>query len=546
MIQDVNAFIRGAQSENNTRIVLSALVDEGTVLNFRQTAPNSIDDQTGIDFYFAILINGKRVEIPLQVKSSDSGIKKHNAFDGGSIPAVNGQASDLRSQISRIIDDYKASLSNGEETMRQFKVAINGVVPIFEAEPRDGINYVDLADIHGEFGYQVNYSTWASKYTRKLNFYQGKDYHQVRGFEVGSIRRWAFMTSVKNALAILDSLEKSKSGVFQFLQKYKGVLSAEVDLKRHPHIEEEQTQMAVLAPVKEIDVQVDIVEGKPLTSSKNVAEVFGKEHKNVLRDIQNLDCSEEFARLNFELSSYIDSTGRSLPMYLMTQDGWAYLVMGFTGPKAGQFKESYIKKFNDLKQKAVQPLALSGDIAEMLLLAGTQLKEKQAKIQFLEEEKKVLAEEATKQLVENVALAQEVAAAEQMLRVGKAKAITDAVNEISRPWAYISRNQMFNALSEKGFIRRKRDTEGRLRWFPYAQYSTELRPYFIVTPDFVDRKGKVHDGQMHITPIGLLKTYPAVCDALKINMDSAVLEQLRHKAEEYQRVLKAEETPEAV
>ncbi len=38
------------------------------------------------------------------------------------------------------------------------------------------------------------------------------------------------------------------------------------------------------------------------TTNRKVAEVFGKEHKNVLRDIENIGCSENFRTLNFEVS----------------------------------------------------------------------------------------------------------------------------------------------------------------------------------------------------------------------------------------------------
>jgi Rha family phage regulatory protein len=36
-----------------------------------------------------------------------------------------------------------------------------------------------------------------------------------------------------------------------------------------------------------------------VTTSQIVAEMFDKDHKNVLRDIEALDCSPEFTRLNF-------------------------------------------------------------------------------------------------------------------------------------------------------------------------------------------------------------------------------------------------------
>ena len=43
---------------------------------------------------------------------------------------------------------------------------------------------------------------------------------------------------------------------------------------------------------------------QPMTDSLKVAEYFGKQHNNVLRDVKMLDCSAEFRRLNFEHSNY--------------------------------------------------------------------------------------------------------------------------------------------------------------------------------------------------------------------------------------------------
>lgn len=57
---------------------------------------------------------------------------------------------------------------------------------------------------------------------------------------------------------------------------------------------------------------LDIVserKGVPVTTSRKIAKVFGKEHYNVLRDIENLDCSESFNAINFELVNYKDKKG---------------------------------------------------------------------------------------------------------------------------------------------------------------------------------------------------------------------------------------------
>jgi Rha family phage regulatory protein len=84
--------------------------------------------------------------------------------------------------------------------------------------------------------------------------------------------------------------------------------------------------------------------------SRYVAQFFGKRHDNVIRDIQNLDCSEEFRLLNFEESGYKNEQGKRQPCYTMTRDGFVFLVMGYRGKKAAQFKELYIKRFNDMEK----------------------------------------------------------------------------------------------------------------------------------------------------------------------------------------------------
>lgn len=96
---------------------------------------------------------------------------------------------------------------------------------------------------------------------------------------------------------------------------------------------------------------VFIHNGIAVTSSRSVGDYFRKMHKDVIRKIESLDCSPEFTGRNFTLSEYTDSTGRKLPMYEMTKDGFVFLVMGFTGKKAAAFKEAYIAEFNRMESE---------------------------------------------------------------------------------------------------------------------------------------------------------------------------------------------------
>lgn len=60
-------------------------------------------------------------------------------------------------------------------------------------------------------------------------------------------------------------------------------------------------------------------------TSLEVAEITGKEHKSILRDIRDeiekLETQGIFTEHIFVLSEYHDKTGRTLPMYVLTRDG---------------------------------------------------------------------------------------------------------------------------------------------------------------------------------------------------------------------------------
>lgn len=92
---------------------------------------------------------------------------------------------------------------------------------------------------------------------------------------------------------------------------------------------------------------------KTITTSETVAKVFGKLHKNVLRDIREIleAGDDEFNRLNFELVEFIDKKGEKRPMFEMTKDGFLLLIMGYKTKKAMAIKIAYIKAFNFMQEQ---------------------------------------------------------------------------------------------------------------------------------------------------------------------------------------------------
>ena len=96
------------------------------------------------------------------------------------------------------------------------------------------------------------------------------------------------------------------------------------------------------------------VQGALRTTSMKVADAFGKNHRDVLRKIDNLDCSDEFASAHFcahEEAIQAGAVKRLSRVVEMDKDGFMFLVMGFTGQKAAQIKEAYINAFNWMAEK---------------------------------------------------------------------------------------------------------------------------------------------------------------------------------------------------
>ncbi|EJH2877409.1 Rha family transcriptional regulator [Salmonella enterica] len=100
--------------------------------------------------------------------------------------------------------------------------------------------------------------------------------------------------------------------------------------------------------------EVTIENGRAVTTSVAIAEFFRKMHKDVLKKIDNLECSAEFSERNFAPAEYIDDQGKKRPCYQITRDGFAFLAMGFTGKRAAQFKEAYINAFNQMENELHQ------------------------------------------------------------------------------------------------------------------------------------------------------------------------------------------------
>ena len=126
-------------------------------------------------------------------------------------------------------------------------------------------------------------------------------------------------------------------------------------------------------PTNQFNIQV--TKDTATVDSLTVAKGFEKRHKNVLADIETIIktvTSEKLTGLNFSRlnekyedihisknklkqyfikSEYIDSKGRTYPMYLLTEKGFNLLAMGYNGKKFIAYKMALLDEFERIKKE---------------------------------------------------------------------------------------------------------------------------------------------------------------------------------------------------
>ncbi|EAI9614798.1 hypothetical protein C3236_01795 [Campylobacter coli] len=138
--------------------------------------------------------------------------------------------------------------------------------------------------------------------------------------------------------------------------------------------------MEKLAVINGVDVELEVANDQVTTTSLDIAAVFNKRHDNIIAKIETFP-KDSFTDLNFKASKYTDSTGRVLPCYKITRDGFSLLVMGFTGEKAYKWKLAFINAFNEMekrlkniKAEQMQKLAFRQSLGYKSQLAQQKLK----------------------------------------------------------------------------------------------------------------------------------------------------------------------------
>lgn len=110
-----------------------------------------------------------------------------------------------------------------------------------------------------------------------------------------------------------------------------------------------------------MDNVIIVENGEPMTTSLKIAEMFGKRHSDVIRDvregihkIEEADPDANLRSAKFEETSYIDSNGQERTMFKLNKNAMIFVVMGYKTKKATRIKLEYIASFDNMQKQLEQ------------------------------------------------------------------------------------------------------------------------------------------------------------------------------------------------
>ncbi len=216
---------------------------------------------------------------------------------------------------------------------------------------------------------------------------------------------------------------------------------------------------------------VQVNNNQVVTSSRVIAETFGKRHDHVLRDIETLvkglPKSGDTPSLFFKTFEANQQNGQSYPLYYMTRDGFSLLVMGLKGAKALEWKMKYINAFNQMEEQLKNPFVsdIPKTLPDALIAYAHALEEKDKALKQIEADKP------------KVALANAISVSDDDIPVGSMAKV------LCQNGYQTGRSRFFAWLRENDFLIKegKEKNQPRQEWIEKGFFKVREVPYKIGT-----------------------------------------------------------------
>ena len=171
-------------------------------------------------------------------------------------------------------------------------------------------------------------------------------------------------------------------------------------------------------------------------SSREVAEMVGKDHSDLLKDIRRYQ--EYLTEGNFPLSEYFkedtykDSTGRTLNCYLVSKKGCEFIAHKMTGQKGAIFTAKYIERFHEMQDALQKPMTQ----LEIMQMSINQLVEQERRMNELESRMDMIEAKSQTAPNEYFTIAGFATIRKQKIDVALANLLGRKASKLSREYGY--------------------------------------------------------------------------------------------------------------
>lgn len=121
---------------------------------------------------------------------------------------------------------------------------------------------------------------------------------------------------------------------------------------------------------------MDSLEQKYL-DSREVAEMVGKQHNDLLKDIRRYVQQLSEGKIShtdfFTESQYTDKSNRQKPCYLVTKKGCEFIAHKLTGVKGTEFTAKYINRFHEMEDTIKTQLPQGNDLIALAVIEAQKM-----------------------------------------------------------------------------------------------------------------------------------------------------------------------------
>lgn len=134
----------------------------------------------------------------------------------------------------------------------------------------------------------------------------------------------------------------------------------------------------------------EIIEKTNIITSMEVAEMIGKDHSKLLRDIRNYAAQLSEAKIGlgdfFTENTYLDANNQSRPCFDVTKKGCEFIANKLTGAKGAVFTARYINRFHDMEDAIENPLSVISKELQAVIVVDKRVTQVEKKVDIVRQE----------------------------------------------------------------------------------------------------------------------------------------------------------------